>query len=240
MDKVFKNFGLYDFFGVFGAGICSLTYFILTYCFFYYNEVMNILTAIKEFNSFVLGVTIVVLAYFLGILLHEMGKYFADSRSGIFGISYYSDIKIIEPFNNCFLRILCPNKYAANQCRKHIDEFVKDSAPDESIKNKSITYVMAYLRYNSVHGTMDKNHSTYGLARGLFAGSIAHLLLSVVYMIRNGFKCESIVLVLISALVCRILYCRAYKAYLSFVRNMYTKFWMISSMPSKIDTASTK
>lgn len=231
MDNVFKKFGLYDFFGIWGVGICFSSYCLASYYALDRDGAIGLFDELFETNVIVSGVICIALTYFIGILFHEIGKFIADSMGGIFGLSHYSEIEIKKCFNKCCLRFLFPNKYAANQCRKRIDDFINDIG-ETNAENASVTYVMAYLRHNNINSRMDKNHSTYGLARGLWVGSIVHFILLIAYILYSlitgnaGVKLSYFVLSVLSVIICYVLYCRTYKAYLAFIRSIYTAFWM--------------
>ena len=79
MDSIFNKFGIYDFMGIWGPGAIFVTYFSLTL----HDPILYFLRSNGVSNpgfsdSYLFIILYTAIAYMVGVVLHELGRLFAD------------------------------------------------------------------------------------------------------------------------------------------------------------------
>lgn len=169
MEKAFEHIGIYDFWGIFWAGIINLTTWVIAFA-ITTPSFCKIIYIIKDYFWFSL-IVYIVLGYFLGSLLHELGRLCKD-KTKILGEDAITHYLNGNKINTCF--------------KKELIEILKE---DIHFDNSSISiaecefiydYCSTYLKRYNLNARSDKTQSIYGFSRGVFIG---HLLFSIVYSI---------------------------------------------------------
>lgn len=192
MEKAFEHIGIYDFWGIFWAGIINLTTWVIAFVMTTTSSFDIIISAIDT-HIWLFIIAYIVLGYFLGSLLHELGRLCKDKTKilGQDAIRYYLNSNDI-------------NRYAKQEIIKIIKRDIKNTDIDfDNLGTKECKFVYDYCniylkRYN-LNSRSDKTQSIYGFSRGVFVG---HALFSLIYFIilivYQLFTIQTIILLIIT------------------------------------------
>ena len=213
MDKVFEKFGVYDIIGIWIPGALTVTYFLLTMrdllsCFF-----SNIGIDINGLSDdYIMIILYTAVAFFIGIVLHEIGKVIADlipcfKLSKINTRIYEKEIK------------MCPRILVFKRIRY---EYQQSHIGNKLVKNKKVEdfeKAISELKYNKNINTsrVDKYHSIYALSRSLCLCFIIHAIIMLFSW--NPF------LLIADILFAHLFYLRTYRYFHSWVKNVYLQYY---------------
>lgn len=96
MEDIFKKIGIYDFFGIWGAGAVILNYFIFTIMRIKRIHILWLLSHYETDFSTLFIFIFCVTAYFLGLIMHEIGKIFYELKGKKYNIEKIDDITTID------------------------------------------------------------------------------------------------------------------------------------------------
>lgn len=206
MDKIFEKFGLYDFMGIWGPGALTVTYYLFTF-----QESMDSLfsflkiTSLNLSKGYILAILYIAVAYIAGVILHEIGRLFAD----VFSLFNPDESKKNFNENNYFAKSLA---YSV----KKLEDF-------ESL---SFTEAISFLKYNNDISTkkIDTYRSVYALARSLFLCFTIHAILTLIFSLWLGMSWAIIVKVFIDIVVAALFYVRAYRYFYMWIGNVFIQY----------------
>lgn len=217
MDKVFEKFGLYDFMGIWGPGAIFCVYFTYSYS----DLVKNILFATDlnvalEYFLFYIGI-----AYFVGVVFHEVGKWFVDKIKPLFDFDRYRQIERLKLKETTKWCLFTPR---ALQYR-----YVKILSECDALPQVSFDKAYSKLKYGKRVDRKRINvyHSVYGLSRGIFIGLIVHFVISLILLVIElvgGYASSSEWFVIVDLPLIYIFFCRTVRYFISWVMNVYIQF----------------
>lgn len=239
VDSIKSHFDAYDFFALWGGGIIVLTYIALTMFLMLNNSSASIIHFSKKIihfasdNAFVSFVFFSIIAYFFGLILHELGRWLFDIIGGVFRCESVSELDKItdgEKLSRASA-LFRTDKYASRLCMNKIrafkHSFKKDYPNIELDDTVSVFYMETFLKNKGV--AVGKKYSTYGLVRSIFIGSILNDLFVLIAIIKYDlyiFSFSCLFVLIISLLVSVVMFGRTYKSYLAYIRNLNATFYM--------------
>lgn len=224
MDKVFEKFGIYDFFGIWGPGAITVTYY-------YFTLHQFLLNIFEEFGiaqiNLSQGQRIIILysvgAYLAGVILHEIGKLIADVLPW-FNINTVNErirkkVYKKKPCLNPWAIIKYNYQYS---CRQNNIDFEKGSYFEKAVNR------IKYNKDNISTKRIDKHHSIYALSRSLCLCFLGHivLLLASVFLSENHSNINWWWIVIDLCLL-MLFFIRTYRYFLSWIKNVYTQYSFI-------------
>ena len=87
MNMIFEKFGIFDFLGIMGPGLISTIYYYISYS-LVCSEQALFQKAIESDAYFLVAVAFLLISYFFGVIIHEIGKIMYDC------IPYFNTNKI--------------------------------------------------------------------------------------------------------------------------------------------------
>ena len=218
MDKALENFGIFDFMGVWGPGAITVTYF-------YFTMQNNFVTGMKFFDitlpkvsePYSLLILFTAVAYVVGVILHELGKFVADAlslfdKATVKGLAYNQDAN--------FAGVFGPIK------KEYQAAIVKEIPNEKFYNNTSFDEAYAFLKYASKAGTkrIDKYHSICAFSRSLSICFAIHALVELIVSVVQKHPVNFGMLVLDSFLGL-LFWVRTYRYYSSWIRNTLVQYY---------------
>ncbi len=213
MDKVFEKFGVYDIIGIWIPGALTVTYFLLTMR----DSLSNLFSEIGiDINGlsddYIMIIIYTAVAFFIGIILHEIGKIIADlipcfELSNINTRIYEKEIK------------KCPRVLVFKRIKY---EYQQAHIKNRIVRNKKVEdfeKAISVLKYNKDVSTsrVDKYHSIYALSRSLCLCFIIH----AIFVLFNW----NTLLFITDILLACLFYLRTYRYFHSWVKNVYLQYY---------------
>lgn len=217
MDKAFEKFGIYDFLGIWIPGALTVTYYLFTLR-IYTNKIFGCfdidLSGIPI--NFLLVILYTAVAYFLGVILHEVGKILADFipcfRTDDINTRIYKKVIHKRP-NGLFRKI----KYEYQQVLMQ-----NNTLPDNKNKGEVIEFdkAISSLKYDKNISTkrIDTYHSVYALSRSLCLCFLGHAIILV-------FVHWNLFLLITDAIMALLFFERSYRYFHSWVKNVYLQYY---------------
>lgn len=229
MKDIFDRIGVYDFFGICGAGALHIIYFLLTKFYIENNSIYEITKQISAYDSILLFLMFFILSYFVGTILHELGKFLMENIFKSFTISTIRKTINSDKFNTeeNFIKTLNP----LNKMRKDFKAQTETLNPDIPLHK-----ALSYFKHKGNSILLDKYHSLYGLSRGIWIGCILNMaIIAIAYIdITINSDASSITMALSNIRIRHVLfldliliilfYCRSYRFYLIWVKNVFTQY----------------
>lgn len=217
MDKVFEKFGIYDFLGIWIPGALTVTYYLFTL-----RASMEILFSCFDIDlsgmpiEFILVILYTAVAYFLGVILHEVGKILADFipcfRTYDTNTRIYKKVIHKRP-NGLFRRI----KYEYQQALMQ-NNIVHDNKNEvEVIEFEKAISSLKYDKNNSTK-RIDMYHSVYALSRSLCLCFLGHAIIL-------AFVHWNLFLLITDAIMALLFFERSYRYFHSWVKNVYLQYY---------------
>ncbi len=211
MENLFKKLGIYDLMGVMIPGVIVTLYYAYTFS----SEFGDLCDKLKLDDNLYKMLLLVIISYFMGVVLHEIGTYFIEILHNFFrtdlDIKDIKDDKIsLNPFGN--VRYNFKNEIAGA------------FNGNENYKHYVFEEIYSQIKYGNRDRTLvDKFLSIYGLARGIFVGFFLHIFVYFFYCIWN---CESIdcCIILIDVVGAAIFFIRTYRYFYSWVKNVRIRY----------------
>lgn len=220
MDKALEHVGIYDFWGIFWAGIINLATWIIVFA-ITTSSFEWIISTISN-NIWLFLFMYIVLGYFVGSLLHEIGRFFRD-KMRLFGKNaiyfYLSSDNINEYIKKEFIDVIKKdlpnidmdfNSLGTTEC-----QFLYD-------------YCNTYLKRYNLNLRSDKTQSIYGFSRGLFSG---YALFSIIYPIillvfHKPFNFQAVIILVISIISALLFHNRTRIYDNNRVKNIITMYYI--------------
>lgn len=229
MDKLLSNFGIYDIMGIWVPGAIAVTYYFFT-AFQFFQSLFQKLSILSHGlqQGYLLIFLYTIVAYTVGIVLHELGKYSYDLLKWFNSenISYFNLKSTKKPAFRFFKRM----KYDYN---KSIDIVNKNNISLNSLliaKKPKLCFEEArsHLKYNNTNINLkriDVYHSIYALSRSLSIAFLIHIII-VIISLSKYFETINWSFILIDILCAFLFLCRAYRYYLSWVKNTFIQYFL--------------
>ena len=215
MSELLSHFGVYDFFGIWGVGIVSLTHCVLS------TEIIlqkDYLSHFKDFASdysLLLILIYSVIAYLIGIVLHELGKWIFDVPQKYYIQQINEIIDTKRDFSKRCNRWLHPNEYERYKVKRVLNNLKEDILLDEAISE---------LKHEKRTDVINKYHAIYGLSRGLFIGMCITLIISLITSFNIKLNQATLLILGINIFLLFILYCRTYRSYMEWIKNVFIQY----------------
>jgi len=212
MDKVFDNVKAYDFFGIWGAGIITLMYGIVSYAVIFQNNIFLFFRDFQADYSLLLIFCLSVMAYFIGTLIHEVGKW-------IYGAVLQPDTLIaLAVKEDVFLFFKHQKKVLFSYVQTYYGHIL-----DENGTPTQFSEMIEYLKAKGQSKVIDRYHALYGLMRGLLVGIFLVFGMSVFMLILHG-TVYCICLVITDIVIFWILLIRTYRYYISWIGHTIAQY----------------
>ncbi len=209
MDTIFQKFQAYDFMGVWAPGAV-----FCVYCNFTFNSQLQELF-LSDVSHYILLYTGI--AYLIGVLFHELGKFITDIIKPFFDFNRYSCLQKLKLRNNKNSHWFIPRSFQYNYRKILLDCNVTPSVPfDKAYTTLKYTKDVSLQRVNTYH-------SVYALSRGILIGVIAHLCLSFIFH-PNYFMFY----IIFDAFLIFIFFCRTVRYFISWVMNVFIQYDFIN------------
>lgn len=201
MDKVFDNVKVYDFFGIWGAGIITLIYGIFSYAVLFQDTIIHYFQDFQADYSLLIIFCLSVIAYFLGTLLHEIGKWIYD--------------KVTTPDTHIVLALKGENpRLFKKQKLQLYSDILNYREQLNSSSGVPIQYGMMIeaLKAADRSKITDRYHALYGFMRGMMVGFCAIMLASIIALTLHT-DVAGIGLVIADAFILWVLIVRTHRYY---------------------------
>ena len=229
MDKVFEKFGIYDFMGVWGPGAIAITYYLLTIIGSPFFDIFNSLEGFGISQRYLLILLYTAVSYAVGVILHEIGKFvydifklFDSETISIFNKNYKK-----KPRFNPFKRIRYDYDKAVSFIKTKDDSLTLILNPEDKTKNQlTFQYARNRLKCSTDINTkrLDVYHSIFALARSLSIAFAFHIVLAIIICIKSS-SAVNICFLVLDAILAFLFFCRAYRYYLSWIKNTYIQYF---------------
>lgn len=209
MEGIFNKLGIYDFMGVWapGAIFCA-------YCNFTFNSQLQKLF-LSDTSHYILLYTGI--AYLLGVIFHELGKFIADIIKPLFDFNKYSCLEKLKLRNDKNSHWFIPRSFQYNYRKILFDCNAIPSVPfDKAYTTLKYTKDVNLQRVNTYH-------SVYALSRGILIGVIVHLCLSFVFHTSN----LMFYIIFDVFLIC-VFFCRTVRYFINWVMNVFIQYNFIN------------
>lgn len=223
MDAIAEKFSLYDFVGIWGAGAVTVTYYLFTTRSFFSEFFAYINISREAFSQVYLLIFLyTAVAYTIGIILHELGKWIYE------GHLLFKDKEIRTGIKINAKSIFPPIR----QIQEDYDETIKCIIQPKEWTEffaGNMCFKKAYLclKYDGKVGTrrVDTYHSIYGLSRSLSVAFILHIAI-VIFSNISSFASIHILLIFVDVVLGLIFYCKAYRFYMNWIKNTYAQYYL--------------
>lgn len=220
MDSIFEKFGIYDFVGIWIPGALTVTYYLFTLSSLFTKALKSFgIQKIAISKDFLIVILYTAVAFFVGIVLHEIGKILADivpwfCLSDINTRMYKKDIQK-RP-----VLLLKRIRYEYQQAHKKND-IVKNNQVVDFDK------AISSLKYNEKVNTkrIDKYHSIYALSRSLFLCFLIHAIIICFYW--------NLFLFITDLFLMLLFFVRTYRYFYSWVKDVYLQYYKTIGVNSK-------
>lgn len=167
MGDLLKKFGMFDIMGIWAPGSISLLYILFTIACIHNIDIISILKEFQSDFSIMFIFLFCILAYYLGVVFHEIGKGITDLK-GPFTFQTLLKIK---------------NEKRANIFTRRFVELTKiqDCSPEEI--NTNIYDVLELVKKDKIDtSSIEKARSIYGLSRSITISFVIHIVILCVYL----------------------------------------------------------
>lgn len=166
MSDLLKKFGMFDIMGIWAPGSISLLYILFTILCMHKIDIISTLKEFQSDFSIMFIFLFCILAYYLGVVFHEIGKGITDLK---------------QPFTfNTLLKL---------RNKKHLNFFAKRFIALTNIKcclpqnlNMNIYDVLESIKRKNINiSSIEKARSIYGFSRSVMISFIIHIVLLCIY-----------------------------------------------------------
>lgn len=220
MADLFKKFKIYDVLGIWLTGIISLAYYLLETIVMFNYDILGLL---KSFNSdfSVLFIFIyLIIAYLLGTIEHEIGKWIADK------LKKYNVRKITDVNKEYLIHYKSVRNFKERIKALDNNAFYKRNKDEITFDEAN-----SYFKHLGKTDLIDRYHSFYGFSRGLFVGFAFFTAFSLVLMVLNLVDKINLNIIAISIIIALSLFLsvlfevRTYRTYLEWVKNVFIQYY---------------
>lgn len=228
MSGALEKFGIYDFMGIWAPGAITITYYLATL----YYRIADILRWLEiDFPSvsekYRLIIMYSVIAYIIGVILHEIGKLLAD-RLTVFDTAKITDcaFKKVEA------------KGFGWKIRVEYKTIIERTFNSET-EYTAHTFEQAHsmLKYDPAINTrrIDTYHSVYGMSRSLSLCFVLHGIIEFcIFMIDLTTTRHVFFIIFIDIILAYFFLERAYRYYCSWVRNVFVHYYKKTKIARKV------
>lgn len=212
MDKVFENIKVYDFLGIWGAGIITLIYGILSYAAILQDNIMHYFRDFQSDYSLLIIFILSVLAYLIGTLIHEIGKWVYTM--------------VLQPDTLIALAIKGEHPHFFKRQKKMLYRDVMtyyDRILEKDGTPKHFGAMIEYLKAKNQSKITDRYHALYGLMRGLLIGIFVVFVLSG-FMLLIRCSAYGICFVVADVFILLVLAIRTYRYYLGWISHTIAQY----------------
>lgn len=214
MDRLADNVSIYDLFGIWCPGAVSITYYISVYTVINWNE--GSLNKLSSLPYIIWILMYTALAFFLGIVLHEIGKVIVGFFGDMFSVKKEDDVSP-SPISKMEIKtVLSSVLNSLFPFKKIRTEFKEQVNAQEEI---TLDYVISYFKFTNNSKLIDRYHSFYGLNRGIFSGLVLHLIFILIRMIMK--QQADYIVVILDVVLSYLFFCRTYCCYIRWVKNTF-------------------
>lgn len=223
MDTIAEKFSLYDFVGIWGPGAVTVTYYLFTTRSFFSEFFADIDISREEFSQVYLLIFLyTAVAYTIGIILHELGKWIYE------GPFLFKERKITTGININDKSMFPPIRQIQEEYEETIKCIIQPKEwPKFFASNMCFKKAYLCLKYDekTTTGRVDTYHSIYGLSRSLFVAFVLHIGIVILSNV-STFPSIHILLILVDVALILIFYCKAYRFYLNWIKNTYIQYYL--------------
>lgn len=233
MDKILEKFGIYDLFGIWFPGVITTTYFFFTL----YDVLIFILPMIASPLSLlspsqILGIMYSVVAYTIGVILHELGKVIVERHKCFYPNS------VIKIFKSNAI-----DKEPGWRIRKEQKDIVNSIIPKKEYNEEYFHTACTHIKYDKDFNSQKTNkyHSIYALSRSLTLCFSLHFaiyplvyLLGLILQITSFSLLDAFVrlIITITDMLLSILFSiRTYRYYIAWIKNTIVQYYLILHTP---------
>lgn len=221
MNTIFEKFGIFDFMGIWGPGVITVTYYLFTIKTFF-TELFSYFKipfwGLSEKYLIILLYTAV--AYTVGVCIHEIGKIIYDLIP-LFDpdeITYFPAKKSTKRS----LMPLCKIRYDYN----HTIDSITNENSEQFPLDVSFETARGKLKYNDNISSKrtDTYHSVYAFARGMTVSFTIHIFIVSFSPIFNCVTSHWLLAVDLALIA--IFFFRAYRYFLAWIKNTYVQYYL--------------
>lgn len=238
MDSALKKLGIYDFLGIYFAGALIVAHLISSFpclikCITDQFDIIFVTTKNISNNTLKFIFLFVVFGYFIGIVLHEIGRILFDLSA------FYCGDTIKQKIENH--SCTCQQRYCFSEGIFEKDYTVSVQALKNYVKHRCkcgrgfklihFEEALSYIKYKDKRGSrrIDKYHAIYGFSRSMFLYFTVHLFLELCASFEpaklSWLEYNNVFLV--SDLILAVVFlARTKRYYISFVKNVYLQYYI--------------
>lgn len=223
MDTIAEKFSLYDFVGIWGPGAVTVTYYLFTTRSFFSEFFAYINVSREELSQVYLLIFLyTAVAYTIGIILHELGKWIYEGHLLFKDKEIKTGIKINDKSIFPPIRQIQEDYDETIKCIIQPKEWTEFFADNMCFKKAYLC-----LKYDEKITTRrgDTYHSIYGLSRSLSVAFILHIVIVIISNL-SSFASIHIMLLLVDVALVLIFYCKAYRFYMNWIKNTYIQYYI--------------
>lgn len=223
MDGFFGKFGIYDFMGIWGPGAITVTYFYFTMkksitMFLKFIGIVN--PDISE--NYLLLILYTMVAYFVGVVLHEVSKLIVERLSSF-------EIQKIKSFAHNGTR----HKGIGCHIKNHYKEAIESNIFDEGeYQRLNFDRAICCLKYTNNTGTVriDKYHSVYALARSLAVCFMSHIIICLFSaMVENNAIREVSSIIMLDLVLFFMFLERTYRYLCLWIESTFIQYYLLNA-----------
>ena len=228
MEKAFDKLGLYDFMGIFGAGIVIFSYYLVTSVVITELNVWDYIKSLQVDFSLLVIFCVCIFSYVIGLYVHEIGKRFCEVFQNIFEIQNRCDVKskykmikgkktILKVLADRIYIFIHPIQYRRYYLLKQTENLTYVKRIDEEI---------SYLKYKNHIRIIEKYHSLYGMTRGIWIGFVLHTVILIICLLVNKhiISTKIIYVLVFDILSIALFYVRIHRYYISWLKNIFIQY----------------
>jgi len=219
MKDFFDRLGLYDYLGIWWPGTICLTYYLFTL----QAPLTKLFQSMgMEKTGFQQGHLVLILytviAYLIGVILHEAGKLFSDH------------IFKLTP-EKCLEKAFSPKKlkFPFRRVRNNFATAIKDIIQDEAYKEITFHKANYGLRFNrnADKKKIESYHAVYALSRSLFLCFFLHLFAEVAAYYDGSITCRNaIIMSILDVFLIILFWIRTVRYYYSWNKNLIIHYYV--------------
>lgn len=225
MKDILDRLGLYDFFGIWGPGAITITYYLFTLCTPMEKlcQLLGIANPGLE-TGYIIVILYTTVAYTAGVVLHELGKIISDrifklSPQRIRSTADYTPMDAQAPIN---MRREYKLAIEANIPREHYECTGFDKANSE-------------LKYNPVASRKtESTHAIYALSRSLFLCFALHVVFTSLASLLGQIGWKALIFILLIDVGLAVLFAiRTHRYYYAWIKNVFIQHYIVSNTPQQ-------
>lgn len=219
MKEFLDRLGLYDYLGIWGPGVISLTYFLFTLQaplrkLFQFMELEN-----PGFErGYLVFILYTVIAYMIGVILHETGKLFSDHFLRLTPEKCMKNAYKYEKTGKFFGGIR--NDFATS---------VEENIPEEAYRKITFHQANYGLRLSrkADKQKIESYHAVYALSRSLFLCFLLHpFAVGVALIAGSATYWNALIMIVLDIFLIILFLIRTVRYYYSWIKNLVIHYYM--------------